>query len=106
VDFRGCCSESGRGWYILWPFGLFYGHLIYFVDFIVIWYIFPFLVCCTKKNLATLIEARPLFQCNRHWRIPSRPGGGSNDCTLTTKGEKNLASHFEKIGSQLTAVID
>jgi hypothetical protein len=33
-------------------FGLFYVHLIYFV---VIWYIFPMLVNCTKKNLATLV---------------------------------------------------
>jgi hypothetical protein len=33
--------------------GIFYGHLAYFVA---IWYIFPVLVCCTKKNLATLVE--------------------------------------------------
>jgi hypothetical protein len=33
------------------PIDIFYGHLVYFV---VIWYIFPMLVCCTKKNLATL----------------------------------------------------
>jgi hypothetical protein len=25
-------------WYILWLFGIFYGHLVYFM---VIWYIFP-----------------------------------------------------------------
>jgi hypothetical protein len=44
---------------ILKPFGLFYGHLIYFVT---IWNIlwlfaifFPVLVCCDKKNLATLV---------------------------------------------------
>jgi hypothetical protein len=42
-----------------WAFGLFYGHLVYFV---VILYIFSsfgifycHLVCCTKKNLATLL---------------------------------------------------
>jgi hypothetical protein len=38
-------------WYILWPFALFYVHLVYFM---VIQYIFPILVCCTMKNLATL----------------------------------------------------
>jgi hypothetical protein len=27
-------------WSILRPFGLFYGNLVYFLDFIVIWYIF------------------------------------------------------------------
>jgi hypothetical protein len=27
--------------------------------FIVIWYIFPFLVRCTKKNLATLVPEQP-----------------------------------------------
>jgi hypothetical protein len=39
---------------MLWPFRLLYGHLVYFVKFMVIWYIFPILVCFTKKNLATL----------------------------------------------------
>jgi hypothetical protein len=29
------------------------GHLVFFM---VIWYIFHVLVCCTKKNLATLIH--------------------------------------------------
>jgi hypothetical protein len=42
----------------------FYEHLVYFVAifvyFIVIWYIFPVLVCCTKKNLATLISKRQI----------------------------------------------
>jgi hypothetical protein len=57
VNFRGSCNR--RCWYILRPFGLFYGHLPYFVD---IWYIswlfgiyFPILVCCSDKNLATLV---------------------------------------------------
>jgi hypothetical protein len=39
--------------YTLWPFGIFCGNLVYFM---VIWYIFPVLVCCTKKNLATLVR--------------------------------------------------
>jgi hypothetical protein len=39
-------------WNILWTFGILYGHLVHFVF---IWYIFPVLVSCTKKNLATLI---------------------------------------------------
>jgi hypothetical protein len=34
-------------WYILWPFGIFCGHFGIF---------FPILVCCTKKNLATLLR--------------------------------------------------
>jgi hypothetical protein len=45
------------------PFGIFcgfYGHLVYFVDFMVIWYIFHVLVCCNKKNLATLREWRKM----------------------------------------------
>jgi hypothetical protein len=32
-------------WYILWPFGILQGYLVHF----------PVLVCCTKKNLATLL---------------------------------------------------
>jgi hypothetical protein len=39
---------------ILWIFGLFYGYLVYVI---VIWYIFPVLVCCTGKNLATLASS-------------------------------------------------
>jgi hypothetical protein len=44
---------------ILWPFRIFYGHLVYFVagsvHFLVIWYIFTVLVSCTKKDLAILV---------------------------------------------------
>jgi hypothetical protein len=39
-------------WSILWQFGIFSGDLVYFM---VIWSILPFLVCCVKKNLATLL---------------------------------------------------
>jgi hypothetical protein len=34
------------------------GHLVYFV---IIWYIFPVLVYCTKKNLATLLNMHCMF---------------------------------------------
>jgi hypothetical protein len=37
--------------YILWPNCIFYGHLVHFV---VIGYLFPVLVSCTEKNMATL----------------------------------------------------
>jgi hypothetical protein len=53
VNIGGPCN--GRCWFILRPFGKFYGHLVYML---VIWYI-----CClfgifvgSKKNLATLPE--------------------------------------------------
>jgi hypothetical protein len=60
VNFGG--SSNGRCWYILCPFGQFYGHLAYSMA---IWYIstrfgtflpvlYP-LIFCTKKNLATLL---------------------------------------------------
>jgi hypothetical protein len=39
-------------WYTLQPFGIFCGHLLYLI---VIPYTFPVLVCCAKKNLATLV---------------------------------------------------
>jgi hypothetical protein len=56
VNFGGSCN--GRCWYVLWTFGLLYGHLIYFTAiwsiirtfdifyghlmyFVVIWHIFP-----------------------------------------------------------------
>jgi hypothetical protein len=55
--------------------GIFYGHLIYFTPiwytyfgghllyFMVICYIFPFLVRCTKKNLATLVDSVSVLAC-------------------------------------------
>jgi hypothetical protein len=35
------CHWNGKCWYILWPFGIFYYHLVYYV---VIWYVFTVLV--------------------------------------------------------------
>jgi hypothetical protein len=34
VNFEGSCN--GRGWFIMWHVGVFYGYLVYFVT---IWYI-------------------------------------------------------------------
>jgi hypothetical protein len=51
--FMGSCN--GRCWSILWPFGLFYGHLVYFKD---LWYIFSVLVCSANENLATVRNLR------------------------------------------------
>jgi hypothetical protein len=55
---------NGRCCYILCPFGQFSG---YSASFMATWYIFPrfgtffpVLVCCTEKNLATLMQS--LFQ--------------------------------------------
>jgi hypothetical protein len=49
---------------ILQPFGLFYVYLVYLATYLVyvmaICYIFPVLVCCTKKNLATLLAANSI----------------------------------------------
>jgi hypothetical protein len=41
--------------------GMFYGRLVYFTAMwytycVAIWYTFTVLVCCTKKNLATLLH--------------------------------------------------
>jgi hypothetical protein len=66
--------------------GIFYGHLEYFmyrhfVHFVLIWYIFPFLVSCTKKNLATLIlDIQP---CSEYVPVlptpfPSDPRSGAD----------------------------
>jgi hypothetical protein len=65
VYFQTKNANLGKFWRVLqWNmFGTFYGHLVFleplgifngnFVDFMVLWFIFPVLVCCTKKNLAT-----------------------------------------------------
>jgi hypothetical protein len=44
--FYGHLAYFTAIWYILWLFGIFVGYLVY---------IFPVLVCCTKKNLATAV---------------------------------------------------
>jgi hypothetical protein len=53
VNFGGSCIE--RFWYILWPFGLFYGHLVYcyaiwYMYFMVIWSIFRHFGMLTKDK--------------------------------------------------------
>jgi hypothetical protein len=53
---------------ILQPFRIFYVHFVYFK---VIWYIFPVLVCCPKKNLETLNPGK--HRKNRVHPTPSRP---------------------------------
>jgi hypothetical protein len=57
VNFVGSCN--GIYWYILWLFGIPYSHLEFFCGHLlylfVIPYTFPVLVCCAKKNLATLV---------------------------------------------------
>jgi hypothetical protein len=39
---------NGKGWCTLWPFGIYYGHLVIFV---LIWFIFPcFGILCKEKS--------------------------------------------------------
>jgi hypothetical protein len=66
VNFGGSAC-NGRCWYVLWPFGLFKGYLVYLKA---IWYIlwsfgifFPILECCTKNVLATLVHGRGTENC-------------------------------------------
>jgi nitrogen fixation/metabolism regulation signal transduction histidine kinase len=47
-------------WNFLWWFGIVYDHLVHFVS---IWYVFPVLVSCTKKNLATLTKNVKYVPC-------------------------------------------
>jgi hypothetical protein len=42
-------------WSTLRPFGKYLDRLVYFLA---IWFIFPVLVCCAEKNLATLLTRR------------------------------------------------
>jgi hypothetical protein len=52
VNFGG--PWNGKGWHTVWPFGIYYGHLVYFMA---IGIFFPVLVNCVKNNLATLSVA-------------------------------------------------
>jgi hypothetical protein len=59
------------GIHILWPFGQFPDNLVFFMAlwytyFVVISYIFPVLVYCTTKNLATLDQILRIFA---YWAI-------------------------------------
>jgi hypothetical protein len=55
VNFGGSCT--GRCWYILWTLGPLYSLLLYFMDFwCSSWYIFPVLVFCAKRNMATVLS--------------------------------------------------
>jgi hypothetical protein len=60
VNFGG--PWVGKCWYILWPFGIFYGYLGYVITICYILCSFgtfcPVLVLCTNKNLTTLIPSR------------------------------------------------
>jgi hypothetical protein len=60
-------------WNILSIFGMFYYNSVYFV---LIWYIFPVLVSCTKKILATLVfpikEVRKIDTRRRDFRRKGR----------------------------------
>jgi hypothetical protein len=50
-----------KGWNIIWPFGIYYGHFTFYGHLVILWTfgIFsPVLVNCVEKNLATLLTAR------------------------------------------------
>jgi hypothetical protein len=59
IKFRG--PWRGKCCHILWPFGIFYCHLVYFIAvWCSLWSFgiyFPFWYVCTKKNLATLRQS-------------------------------------------------
>jgi hypothetical protein len=96
VNFGG--SFNRRCWYILWPFGIFQDHIVYLmaiwyisrsyskfcghlVYFMVNLYIFPVLVCCTKKNLATLVQQhftwKPIRDNSANKQVVSTPSANS-----------------------------
>jgi hypothetical protein len=63
--------------YMLLPFGIFYGHLVYFIAF---WYslwpfgmFFAYWYDWTKKNLATLIRTGTISCAQEAIQVPTRP---------------------------------
>jgi hypothetical protein len=64
---------------ILRPFGKFYGYLEFFGHFDIY---FPVLVCCTKKNLATLEDNSGHLAARVHFNVVcltrNRDRGGNN----------------------------
>jgi hypothetical protein len=101
VNFGGYCN--GRFWYTLWPFGLLYGHLVYFVSFCYILGSFGicsrFCICCTKKNLATLIQTKnvrtkKMAEClssrNFKWKTTSTCSCSSTCCSCFRKNKGSI----------------
>jgi hypothetical protein len=82
-------------WYILWPFGTFYGHLAYVI--------FDTLVCCTKKNLAALqvqillsfLPRETRANCERLFRQPGiDPSTNFHLATKTGFARRTHLSYF------------
>jgi hypothetical protein len=59
---------------ILWPFVIFCGHVLYFVDICCILLLFgifyDYLVCCTNENLATLVHSQECPLGSNHSQAP------------------------------------
>jgi hypothetical protein len=65
VKFGG--PWNGKCYYILWPFGILYGHLVQFMALYSLWSFgtfFRFWYVWTGKNLATLSQSNKM-----HWNI-------------------------------------
>jgi hypothetical protein len=66
VNFVGTCNV--RCWYILWPFGLFYGHILYIlwtirILYAYLVYLYRFGMLCQEKS------GNPGFRMNFHPKI-------------------------------------
>jgi hypothetical protein len=91
---------NGKCWYILWPFGIFYGLLVLFMS---VWYslwsfviFFPFWYVCTKKNLATMRRSTlrawvtGYVQCHFFVYFPSKSDAVWMSVLLKQQDIKNL----------------
>jgi hypothetical protein len=77
-------------WDILRSFGIFYGRL---VDFVIYWYILHALVCCTKKDLASLLHTWQHFEfvsaIDAYADASSEPPMMPIDIVVNLDGENN-----------------
>jgi hypothetical protein len=77
---------SGKCWYILWPFGLFYGHLVYFMVYFGLFWVrlvnfFPFWYVLQRK----------IWQ---HWASVAGNAFGK-----ATKNDQILSLHLQTVHS-------
>jgi hypothetical protein len=83
VNFSASCKER------CWPF---YCHFVYFMAiwyvFGSFWYIFPVLVCCAEKNLATLRISMRVKRRPRNWVISNRPTCNPGSCDVVSRKRK------------------
>jgi hypothetical protein len=99
VNLKAISSILMHIWYMLWTFGIFCSHFGIFCSHFGIF--FPVLVCCTKKNLATLVFEWPFPIWGFFTRTVSQLGHVAMEAPSTECPENRL-DHFVICGRKIS----